>query len=98
MATIIVSIPIAIFFRDKVAGIFPFYERLADIVKTDSEAEEEDQEDEQKTDNKEDENNQLLSFWLQLGGYGAGFAGIGKLLAILKEFNWRPENGFDSIS
>ncbi|NES04829.1 MAG: hypothetical protein F6K22_19525 [Okeania sp. SIO2F4] len=85
MATIIASVPIVVFFPDKVAGIFPFYERLADIVKTDSDAEEEDEKDEQKTDNKEEENNQLLSFWLQLGGYGAGFAGVGKLLAILKD-------------
>lgn len=85
MATIIFSIPIVVFFPDKVAGIFPFYERLADIVKTDSEAEEEDKEDEEKTENKEDENNQLLSLWLKLGGYGAGFAGVGKLLVILKD-------------
>ncbi|NEP06993.1 MAG: hypothetical protein F6K34_20570, partial [Okeania sp. SIO4D6] len=85
MATIIFSIPIVVFFRDKVAGIFPFYERFADIVKTDSKSEEEDKEGEEKTDNKEDENNQFLSFWLQLGGYGAGFAGVGKLLAILKD-------------
>ncbi|MGD1714200.1 GUN4 domain-containing protein [Dapis sp. BLCC M172] len=85
MATIIASVPVVVFFRDKVAGIFPFYERFVDIVKTDSDAEEEDEKDEQKTDNQEEENNQLLNFWLQLGGYGAGFAGVGKLLAILKD-------------
>ncbi|MGD1704612.1 GUN4 domain-containing protein [Dapis sp. BLCC M229] len=85
MATIIISIPIVVFFPDKFAGIFPFYEKFADIVKTDSEGEAENKEGEQNTDNKEDENNQVLSFWLQLGGYGAGFAGVGKLLAILKD-------------
>ncbi|MGB3512094.1 MAG: P-loop NTPase fold protein [Microcoleaceae cyanobacterium] len=85
MATIIVSVPFVVFFPGKVAGIFPWYEKLADIVKTDSEAEEEDKKDQQKTDNKEDKNNQILSFWLQLGGYGAAFAGVGKLLAILKD-------------
>ncbi|GGA49701.1 hypothetical protein CYANOKiyG1_68940 [Okeania sp. KiyG1] len=85
MATIIVSVPFVVFFPDKIAGVLPWYEKLADIVQTDSEEEGEDKEDEQKTDNKEDENNQLLSFWLQLGGYGAGFAGVGKILAILKD-------------
>ncbi len=91
MATIIVSVPIVVFFPGKVAGIFPWYEKLADIVKTDSDKEEEDKKDQQKTDNKEDENNQFLSLWLQLGGYGTGFAGIGKLLAILKDLIGDPK-------
>ncbi|MDJ0518515.1 MAG: GUN4 domain-containing protein [Trichodesmium sp. MO_231.B1] len=85
MVTIISSVPILIFFKDEVAGIFLWYEKLADIVK------EEDKKDQQKIDNEEDENNQLLSLWLQLGGYGAGFAGVGKLMAILKDLIGDPK-------
>lgn len=48
MATIIVSVPFVVFFPDKIAGVLPWYEKLADIVQTDSEEEGEDKEDEQK--------------------------------------------------
>ncbi|OZH52647.1 hypothetical protein AFK68_22960 [Hydrocoleum sp. CS-953] len=95
MVTIIFSIPIAYFFKDEVAVIFPWYENLADIVKTDSESEEEDKKESgKKTDteeDKEEENNQLLTIWLTLGGAGASFAGIGKLLGILKDLIGDPK-------
>ncbi|NEP85455.1 MAG: hypothetical protein F6K18_00670 [Okeania sp. SIO2C2] len=95
MATIIFSIPIAYFFKDEVAGIFPWLENLADNVKTDSESEEEDRNESGKKteteEDKEDGNNQLLTIWLTLGGAGASLAGIGKLLAILKDLIGDPK-------
>ncbi len=95
MVTIIFSIPIAYFLKDEVLGIFPWLERFADIVKTDSESEEKDKKESGKKteteENKEDENNQLLTIWLTLGGAGASFAGIGKFLAILKDLIGDPK-------